>query len=170
MQFSGPVFSGNSPPRVHTAQKAHSVSSTDSEGSVVPEAGSESRASYPLRSRERVRTPSLLEFESQLPLPRASSESTSRKIGLALATDSAGLVHFSRTTIHSRLVPTQTLTQSRPRTRVHGADTRIRTQGAATPPGPKEHTRREPDTPRARRSPHMYYRSCLLYTSPSPRD
>ena len=69
MQFSGPVFSGNSPPRVHTAQKAHSVSSTDSEGSVVPEAGSESRASHPLRSRDRVHTPSLLEVEGQLPPP-----------------------------------------------------------------------------------------------------
>ena len=41
-----------------------------------------------------------------------------------------------RTTIRSRLVPTQNLTQSRPRTRVHRADTRIRTQGAATPRAP----------------------------------
>ena len=56
-------------PSVYTAQKAHSVSSIDSEGSVVPEAGSESRASYPLRSRERVHTPPLLAFEGQLPPP-----------------------------------------------------------------------------------------------------
>ena len=69
MQFSGPVFSGNSPPRVHTAQKAHSVSSTDSDGSVISEAGSESWASSPLRCRGRVHTPSLLEFDGQLPRP-----------------------------------------------------------------------------------------------------
>ena len=106
-----------STPSVHPAQKAHSGSSTDSEGSVVPEAGPESGVSYPL--------------------PRASSVPTSRVTVLAFGADSAGLVHVSRTTIRSRLVPTQIFTQSRPRTRVHEADSRNGTQGAPTPPGPK---------------------------------
>ena len=66
----GCSFQWNSPPLQYTQRrKAHSVSSTDSEGSVVSVAGPEPRASHPLRSRERVQTSPLLAFEGQLPPP-----------------------------------------------------------------------------------------------------
>ena len=67
--FSSSCQWEQSTPSVHAAQKAHSVSTTDSGRSVIPEAGSESRASHHLRSRERVHTPSLLDFEGKLPPP-----------------------------------------------------------------------------------------------------
>ena len=162
MQFSGAVFSGDSPPLQYTQRRKPIQFQAQSQKPQSLRWQGPNRGPVTPFGVVRGFTPRhCLRSRASYPLPRASSVRTSWETVLSFGADSAGLVHPSRTTFRSKLVPTHTLTQSRPRTRVHREDTRIRTQGAATTPGPMQHTRRGPDTPRARRTSHRYHRKAV---------
>ena len=124
-----------STPSVHAAQRLIKCASQTQKRQSFQRQGVNRRSVTPFgvvrgfTPRHRVR------FEGRLPPPARVASTDLVGNPVSFGADSAGSLRPPRTTTRSRVVKTQTLIQSRFRTRVHWADTKHRTPGVGHQPG-----------------------------------